>query len=288
MKIGIQQKVTDSRTLARAFAVAEMAQAQGVGINIPTMRALIDLGRTDYARTLRNLARKHDVEPTNFRLDCLCHDPSLIGDRNQTSAGLAAVRMATWVAGEAGIPAVVVPFHGRNRIEFPHESKRAQRLLAELGDEAQQVGVTLAVETDLPSDHFKTLLDGAGSDSVQAAVNTAHLCARRFDLSIAIRDLRDYLDQIQAGDVVLAPRVVPDFNVRLGRGDVDFGTVARTLRAIEFDGWFNVNAPSGDDRGQIAAANVAFVTGLFESLDWAAVKMFRAGAAAPMEEPAPA
>jgi len=290
MRIGIQQSTINSTSLAKGFAIASKAQAEGIGISVPSMRAMIDLGRQDYAKDLRSLAHAYDLELVNLHLGCLSEDPSLIGQGREMSGGLAVVRMGLWVAAEAGIPTVIAPFQGRNRIEFLHEQRQAEKAIAELAGEAEQVGVTLAIETDLPSEQVRAMLGYAASDNVEIALNTGHIHAHRLELAGMVRELADRVDQVHAKDVVLAPRMAPEFNIRLGRGDVDFGTVIRTLRAIGFNGWINVDAPPGDDDGQIAAANIAFIHGLLNGLDWLATKLVRAraGVVAPAEELTPA
>lgn len=275
MKIGIQQSSLFPQDVFRSAMMAARAGAEGLGINLDAAEDIVRLGYRGRPDQLRRMARSYDLAIMNFHLGCLGERPSLIGEEGEIAAGKVVVRMALWAAAETGVPTVVVPFFRKNRIEFDHELHRAADALAELSEEAERVGVTLAAESDLVSHNMEALLGQAENDRLKIALNTGHLQARRFDLAGLIRKIgADRLHQVLLRDVRVVRGLPPQFDVRLGRGDVDFGTVARTLQFIGFDDWIIVDAPPGDESGMIAAANIAFARGVLAG-DWVTLKLSR-------------
>lgn len=263
MKLGIQQTSLGSATLQDAFQMARRAGASGLGLCYPSSSDVSHMGQQDYARRLRDLAAAHGLAVTGLHLGNLCQEPTLITTAGPREPAMAMVRLAIWVAAEVGAPVVVVPFVGRNRIEFAEELEQAALALRELCQEAEDMSVTLAVESGLHRDSLEYLLDSVGSDAIQAALDTGELRSHRHDPVAMIRDLgASRIAQVFLRDVLAVKGLAPEFNVRLGRGDVEFGRVAQALHSVAYDGWVNVKSPPGDSDGCIAAANVAFAAGL--------------------------
>ncbi len=289
MKLAIQQSATGAKVLDRAFAIASRGGAEGIGICYPSTESIFEMGRQGYAARLRELSHEHQISIVNLRLACLNLEPALIGKDRDISGGKAIIKMAIWTAVEAGVPMVIVPFFGRNRIEFEHELCRAGKAICELAVTAEENGVVLGLETDIHPERFNRLLfEGAGK-YVKAVINTAQLHARRHDLCSMICELgNDRIGQVLVQDAVMVRHEPPEFNVRLGHGDVDIGTVVRSLKARDYDGWVSIAAPPGDDDGQIAAANLAFMRNVLAGMDWLATKLARMYRPARVEELTPA
>lgn len=285
MKLGINVSVINNSDLARAFDLAARVGVDGISLNLATPMAVADLGRRDFARRLRSMVRRHGIDTTSIWLDCLCQRPCLIGRDHDVASGLTMSKMTMWAAAESGIEAVAVPFFGMNTIEFPHEQRRAEAALRELADEAEAVGVTLAVATDLAAEQLLLLLDVVASPSIKLALCTGRMAARRFDVAGVIRDLgQEAIVQVQMQDVATARGTAPLFDVRLGHGEVDFGNVIRALRLVNYTGWLLVEA----DTDETAAANVAFARGLLAGGDWLASKLARIRRPAEADELVPA
>ncbi len=77
------------------------------------------------------------------------------------------------------------------------------------------------------------------------------------DLPTGIRNLgQSAIGGIHFKDVKMtAP---PEYNVRLGEGNVDFRAVAQSLKAIGYDGWIVLETPAGDEPLSNAKADLAF------------------------------
>lgn len=262
MKIGIQQNSLFLKNVFKSAMIAARAGAQGLGITLGTMVDIVRLGIRSRRFQFRLITEYYNLEIVNFRLECLCEWPSLVGPGHDISDGKSIVRTMLWTAAEAGVPSIIVPFFRRNRIECDCQLRRAGCALAELSEEAHRFGVVLAVESDLSIHHLNVLL-GQSPDRLKVALNTGHLQAKHFDLVGLIRELGlERLDQVQMRNVRVVRGAQPQFDALLDRGNVDFRDVVRALEFIGFDNWLNVDTPPGDERSMIAATNIAFARGI--------------------------
>ncbi len=264
MRIGIQQTAFGDLGLAKCFLHARRAGAEGVGLCYRTPEEAQALGDPGHILKVRSLAERLNLAITGLHLGVLCAEQALIGPASLIARSSELVRRAIATAAGLGRPDVIVPFFGRNRIELPKEFEAAGAAMSDLAEVAEDHGIALAVESSLHLGQLQQLLAGCGSDCVKACLDTGDVTACRHDPASMILGLgRDNLAQVHIKDARVVGGLPPDFNVRLGRGDVNFRGVANALQGLGYDAWVVLETPPGDDRGAIAAANVEYVRSLF-------------------------
>jgi len=139
--------------------------------------------------------------------------------------------------------------------------------VSELAELAEDHGVTLAVESSLHLGQLQQFLAGCGSNFVKVCLDTGDVTACRHDPASMITGLGStHIAQVHLKDVCVASGLPPDFNVRLGRGNVNFRSVASALQGVGYDGWVVLETPAGDDRGAIVAANIEYARPLLGML----------------------
>jgi len=264
MKIGIQQTALGEVSLAQCFARARRSGADGVGLCYRTAEEAHNLGTHRHVSQIQSLAERFDMAITGLHLGVLCENPSLIGPAGVIAQSQELIRQTIAVASELGQCDVVIPFWGRNRIELSKEFDTAWQAVAELAQTAEDHGVVLAVDSSQHLGQIQQFLVECDSDWIKACVDTGDATACRHDATSMIVGLgASYLAQVHIKDVLVVTGLAPDFNVRLGRGDVRFRGVAHSLLDVGYDGWLVLETPPGDDHGTIASANVDFVRNLF-------------------------
>lgn len=283
MRIGIQQTAVGEASLAKCFALARRAGAEGFGLCYRTVEEACNLGDPRHALKIRSSAEQFGMAITGLHLGVLCSDQSLIGPAPLVIQSQDLVRRAIETAAETGTPDVIVPFFGRNRIELPKEFDTAGAAMSELAEAAEDHGVTLAIESSLHLSQLQQFLAGCGSDHVKACLDTGDVTACRHDPSSMISGLgRENIAQVHLKDVLIVNGCPPDYNVRLGRGNVRFTGVAHALQGVGYAGWLVIDTPPGDDKGTIVAAHVAHTRRLF--CDVTASNGSDAGEAVPVGE----
>jgi len=267
MRIGIQQTALGEVSLAKCFARAKRAGAEGIGLCYRTAEEACCLGDPRHVLKVRSLVERFGMGVTGLHLGALCADPFLIGPAPLVAQSSELVCGAIAAAVELGRPDVIVPFFGRNRIELPEEFRTAGAAMSELAEVAEDEGVALAVESSLHLGQLQQFLAGCGSDFVKVCLDTGDVTACRHDPASMIPALSSAnIAQVHLKDVRVVSGLPPDFNVRLGRGNVDFRGVAGALHGVGYDGWVVLETPPGDDRGAIAAANVEYARSLLGML----------------------
>ncbi|OQB79338.1 MAG: Inosose dehydratase [Planctomycetes bacterium ADurb.Bin126] len=266
MRIGIQQTALGEASLVKSFIRAARAGTEGIGLCYRTAEEARCLGDPRYVVKVRALVERFGLAVTGLHLGVLCADQSLIGPLPLIIQSQDLVRLAITVAAKLGSPDVVVPFFGRNRIELPKEFDTAAAAMSDLAEAAEDHGVTLAIESSLHLSQLQQFLAGCGSDFVKVCMDTGDVTACRHDPASMISGLgRDRIAQVHLKDVRGASGLPPDFNIRLGRGNVGFTGVANALQGVGYGGWLVLETPPGDDRGAIVAAHVEYTRRLFRA-----------------------
>ena len=259
MRIGIVHPALAEAALEATFRRAAQAGAEGVEVHYASPAFAHALDEPMHARELQAAAASSGVAIPSLCLDFLAGQPYLIGRPEVIETGQQQVRRALRCAAEAGAAMVVVPFFGRNAIELEEELTRASDALLGLLDDAEEAGVVLAVESTLAFHQQEFLLAQLGNTgSVLVSCNTAVALSRKMDAATGIRQIgAAAIGLVRFKDVRITEGLPPDFSVPLGRGNVDFGTVAQALRAVSYDGWVIAEPPLDAETLQDPTASAA-------------------------------
>ena len=264
MRIGIQQTALGKASLVKCFAMAKRAQAEGVGLCYRTAEEARNLADPAYVSELRARVDQSDLAITGLSLGVLCRSASLIGPADAVARSQELIRQAILMATRLGKVDVIVPFFGRNRIELPEEFDTAAKAIAELAETAEDHGVVLAVDSSLHVNLLHHFLAECASEFVKACLDTGEVTVCYHNPFGIIRSLSfSRITQIHLKEVRVVYGLPPDFNVRLGAGNVQFNAVAAALRSIGYHGWLVLDTPPGDSRGTIASTHIKYVRRLF-------------------------
>jgi len=257
MQLGIMDTIVRAENLDQSLQAAAALGAEGVEV---FYRQANSLEQPGHAKYLKELSGKHGVAIPSLCLGFLAQQPSLIGPAEIVATAQVLIRRGLSVAAEIGAAVILVPCLGKNAIELEDELTRTADALEELVDEAEDAGVIVGIESNLNFDQQRFLLSCLGNPQhAKVYYDTANTLSRKLDVAIGIRDLGlEAIAQVHFKDVRLSEGEPPDYDVALGKGNVDFRAVAQALRAIGYDGWIILETPPVDDPLRSAAANLAF------------------------------
>ena len=157
-------------------------------------------------------------------------------------------------AADLGSDTILVPFFYDAEIDGEGDRERVVDAVADLAPVAEGAGVTLALETSLPAEEDRVMLDAIDSPAVGVYYDVGNSTwfgydpAREFDLvgdSIASMHVKDSVGS--SGDAML------------GAGEVDFEGFAEALDALGYEGWFVLETVHRGDPVADAEANLGFL-----------------------------
>ena len=164
---------------------------------------------------------------------------------------------------ELGIPLFMIPCFKQHNYTTVAQVERAIADLRLLAPLAEDLGVTLGLETLLPAGANCWLLDAVGSPAVRLYYDAANSLRYGWDPFQEIPDLASYICQhhIKPANppaaLPLPPGGAPNPPMRLGEGTMDLPALIRSIRLGGFDGWLVLETkPVGDDPVADARHNV--------------------------------
>lgn len=151
-----------------------------------------------------------------------------------------ATKEAMGLAYRLGCPVVVNSIGSIPEPEDPNWASM-QSVLDDLGRYGTRVGAFLAAETGSNSGpKLANMLDGSSDSFIAVALNPGQLIINRFDVSEAVRALKDRIQLVCAVDGVLDLSAGRGVSVRLGQGTADFPELIGSLEDIQYRGRYLV------------------------------------------------
>jgi sugar phosphate isomerase/epimerase len=214
-----------------------------------------DLWTTEGRRRVREAADEHGIVLPSVCPSYLNCRPGLKSDDEAERAAVAAdVEGLIEAAADLGSTAILVPFFYDAEIDGEADRERVVDAVRDLAPVAEDAGVTLALETSLPPETDRAMLDAIDSPAVGVYYDIGNSTwfgydpAREFDLvgeSIASMHVKDSVES--AGDAML------------GAGEVDFEMFADALHALGYEDWLVLETVHRGDPVGDARANLAFL-----------------------------
>ena len=214
-----------------------------------------DLWTSEGRERVREAADQHDIALPSVCPSYLNCRPGLRSeDADERAAVADDVEGLVEAAADLGSGTILVPFFYDAEIESEADRERVVDAVRDLAPAAEDAGVTLALETSLPPEMDRAMLDAIDSPAVGVYYDVGNSTwfgydpAREFDLvgeSIASMHVKDSVGS--SGDAML------------GEGEVEFGGFADALDALGYDGWLVLETVHRGDPVADAEANLAFL-----------------------------
>lgn len=163
-----------------------------------------------------------------------------------------------WLIGRAarmGIRYIVLPFVDASSLT-PAGREALPEALGRVLPIAEECGIELSLETDLPPAEFASLLRAISHPLVTVNLDIGNSASLGFDPTEEVTMLAPTVGSVHVKDRVRGGGSVP-----LGSGAADFETTFGLLRGIPFSRWYILQTSRGEAGGEVELArrNRAFV-----------------------------
>lgn len=204
---------------------------------------------------VREAAAEHDVALPSVCPSYLNCRPGLASpDPDERAAVAADLEALIEAAADLGADTILTPFFYEAEIDGEADRERVVEGIRDLAPLAEEAGVTLALETSLPPETDRTMLDAIDSPAVGVYYDVGNSTwfgydpAREFEIvgeEIAMMHVKDGLEG--SGDAML------------GAGEVDFAAFADALEGLGYDGWLVLETVHRESPVADAATNLSFL-----------------------------
>jgi len=186
-----------------------------------------------------------------------------LADPDKEAFGLEAVRAGIRLCTDLGTAYLLVPFFGPAMMRDDQSVARLESNLRLLGPEAEQAGVTLAIEHTLRGDETAALLERVDSPAVGNYWDMANCMGLGYDPLEEIAQLGKHIVRVHAkeyhqGDAAPGTPQEPHFdglNTKpFGQGDVPVPEVLTALKETGYDGYVVLETGKFDDAARYAKA----------------------------------
>jgi len=144
---------------------------------------------------------------------------------------------------DVGMSNILVAFFAAGEIKEAKQEDYVVAAMERCAPKARERNVKLALETTLPAERFRRLLERINHPFVGIYYDLANPVMWGENPAEGLDILSDFVLQIHIKD-----RDEEGTNVMLGQGKVDFPAVVETVRKIGYDGYMVLETPAGTDK----------------------------------------
>lgn len=256
----MQGRLSPAGARPQAFPIAtwrqEFATARGCGFDrIEWLVTADGLDANPLIAALdevRECIVESGVKVTSLCADYLIERPLVRVTAAEQREGIALLDRVIAQASRIGIEVVVVPVIEGNALQSRAEGRALLDALSSSLVRAGELGVRVALESDLPAADLRSLIDTSPALGVCHDIGNAahHGC----DSAAELRTLAALVSVIHVKDRRRGGPSVP-----LGDGAADFGAILNALAEINYDGPLILETPRGLDSVASATGHLAFL-----------------------------
>ena len=236
----------------------EFDRARSIGLDgIEWLFEADDVDRNPLWHTQGRARIRERIAGTGIAVTSICADyfmvsPLFRGSDTDRANALGVLRRLVTAAAEIGARTILLPVLETSAIANDDEAAALSDAIARC-TEADECGVTLGIESELPATEYRALVERCGPRA-RVYYDTGNNAAQGYDVAAELRALGDMI-----GGVHLKDRPVGGATVMLGRGAVGFGAAFRALAQAGYDGPVVMQPAFGQNFLDDAAANLRFV-----------------------------
>lgn len=160
---------------------------------------------------------------------------------------------------QLGLPMVEIPVMGDNSLRDVNGRERACKMLENVLPVAEDAGIDLILEADLPPQELLAFMDGFSHPRLGINYDSGNSMWLGYDPDDELPVYMQYVRNIHIKDCTVA-----DYSLPLGQGDTEFDKVFGHLAALSYTGGFVVQAARQDDDLKAGRDYYAFTKNLVE------------------------
>lgn len=211
---------------------------------------------------LKSLSAKHQVGVRSICADYYMTELLVADDGTEIEENISHLE---WLLGQArtmDIQYIVLPFVDSSSALVPARLARLADLMRTLAPRAEQAGVELHLETDLPPEPFRDLLQAVDSPWIRANYDIGNSSGLGYDPVAEFDAYGSWIGSLHVKDRVLGGGTVP-----LGTGNADIPKCLGLLHKYGFKRWLILQAARDESRDHVdwARENRMFVEAAWPS-----------------------
>jgi hexulose-6-phosphate isomerase len=190
---------------------------------------------------IRELQKETGVRVLSVCADYFMDNPLHRGSDDEISGRISVLKGLIGNCSGIGARDIVIPCVDRSSLVTTGDKEALVRALEECVPLAEDHGMNLSLETDLPPDEFLFLLKRFGSPRITVNYDIGNSASLGYDPGEELAAYGVYISDVHIKDRVYEGGTVP-----LGAGDADFATVFQRLKEQAFSGPFILQAARKD------------------------------------------
>lgn len=210
-------------------------------------------------RHLSKLSHSHGVGLAGLCCDVFMERPITSANPDSYAFSLAMMETLIRDSAELGLPMIEVPVMGDNSLRNSQGRDRARRMLEDILPVAEDAGVDIILESDLPPKDFLAFLDSFSHPRIGINYDSGNSTWLGYDPDDELPLYHHYVRNIHIKDCTVA-----DYSLPLGQGDTDFAKVFGHLASFSYEGDFILQAARQNDDQQAGEEYLTFTKGLVD------------------------
>jgi L-ribulose-5-phosphate 3-epimerase len=234
-----------------AFEVAKQIGLDGVQVSLGTAANNMRLRQPEVQQAYKDAVLKTGLEVASLAIGELNEVPYKSDPRTVDW-----VRDSIDACRALGARVVLLAFFGKGDLrDDPAGVDEVVKRLTAVAPRAEQMGVSLAIESWLSAEKHMEIIDRVGSKAVRVYYDVCNSNDRGYDIYKEIPKLGKLICEVHA----------KENGALLGKGKVNFQKVRSVLEAIDYSGWIQIEGavPPGGQMLEAYQANCKFLRGIF-------------------------
>ena len=149
-------------------------------------------------------------------------------------------------AAKIGAKSIEIPLLDNSSLKTKEEEELLVCAIEECIWPAVGLGITISLETDLPPEQFRQLLERFSSHLVRAVYDSGNSSSLGYDPYEEVTVLWDYIRNVHVKDRIFGGSTVP-----LGTGSANFAKLFMGLKKINYQGGFTLQAARGEEGSEV-------------------------------------
>lgn len=202
---------------------------------------------------IKQLVKETDVVIDHVCADYFMQQPFMRVSEDKRQASVAVLKELITKCAQIGVKGIEVPLVDNSRMENDADKDLVVKSLLEVLPIAKKFNLEIGLETSLPPQEFKVLLERLSDRLFKANYDTGNSSSLGYDAEEEILTLGPWITNVHIKD-----RIFGGTTVALGTGDADLDKLFQTFAKVNYAGPFILQAARSQDGDEIKNAKHNF------------------------------
>lgn len=196
----------------------------------------------DTQKEIQILCKSHDVLINSICADFFMTKKLFSESENDLVKNLEILKNLIKISHKLGIKIIEIPLVDSSSLISSNHKMEFCKNLDKIVPIAEEYKIILNLETDLPPEEFKILIDSFESSNIRANYDVGNSTSLGYDIENELHVLKNLITNIHIKDRIVRGKTVP-----LGSGDTNFDLFFKTLAKVGYSGDFIIQGAREDE-----------------------------------------